>query len=72
MPNSKSWLHCNDTAFVRTDENKVNNISSYIYFVNHIKSFCSSYLLVKWLRFLSLLLGVMTLHLTSVLVHFVL
>ena len=32
MPNSKSWLHCNDTAALKTDENKVNNTSSYIYF----------------------------------------
>ena len=32
MPNSKSWLHCNDAAVLRVDENKVNNTSSYIYF----------------------------------------
>ena len=32
IPNSKSWLHCNDAAVLRTNENKVNNTSSYIYF----------------------------------------
>ena len=32
MPNSKSWLHCNDAAVLRVGENKVNNTSSYIYF----------------------------------------
>ena len=32
IPNSKSWLHCNDAAVLRANENKVNNTSSYIYF----------------------------------------
>ena len=32
IPNSKSWLHCNDAAVLRANENKVNNASSYIYF----------------------------------------
>ena len=32
IPNSKSWLHCNDAAALWTNENKVNNTSSYIYF----------------------------------------
>ena len=32
IPNSKSWLHCNDVAALRANENKVNNTSSYIYF----------------------------------------
>ena len=32
MFNSKSWLHCDDTAVLRADENKVNNVSTYIYF----------------------------------------
>ena len=32
IPNSKSWLHCNDAAVLRANENKVNKSSSYIYF----------------------------------------
>ena len=32
ISNSKSWLHCNDAAVLRANENKVNNTSSYIYF----------------------------------------
>ena len=35
IPNSKvpnSWLHCNDAAVLRDNENKVNNTLSYIYF----------------------------------------
>ena len=32
IPNSKSWLHCNDASVLRANENKVNNTSSYIYF----------------------------------------
>ena len=32
MPNSKSWLHCNDAVVLRANENKANNTSSYIYF----------------------------------------
>ena len=31
IPNSKSWLHCNNAAVLRANENKVNNTSSYIY-----------------------------------------
>ena len=32
IPNSKSWLHCNNAAVLSANENKVNNTSSYIYF----------------------------------------
>ena len=32
MANSKTWLHCNDAAVLKTVESKVNNSSSYIYF----------------------------------------
>ena len=32
VPNSKSWLHCNNAAALRADENNVNNTSSYTYF----------------------------------------
>ena len=39
MPDSKSWLHCNNAVFLRADENKVNNTSSYVYFTNHINFF---------------------------------
>ena len=31
-PNSKSWLHCNDAALMRDNENRIDNASSYIYF----------------------------------------
>ena len=32
LPNSDSWLHCNDAAVVKVADSKVNNTSSYIYF----------------------------------------
>ena len=32
IPNSKSWLYCNDPAVMRANENKVDNTLSYIYF----------------------------------------
>ena len=69
--NSKSWLHCNDTAVLRADENKIKNTSSYIYFYES-HSFFSLYLFVSGSGFLSLSLGVTTLHATPVLVYFVL
>lgn len=65
MPISKSWLHCYDAAVPRADENKVNNILSYISFYNHIKFF-SSYLFVRGLGFLSSSLGIATLHIPPV------
>ena len=36
LPNSKSWLHCNDAAVLKAVEKKVNNTSSYIYFFESI------------------------------------
>ena len=42
IPNSKSWLYCNDAAVLRANENKVNNTSSYIYFYESHYFFSSS------------------------------
>ena len=91
IPNSKSWLQCNDSAVLRANENKVNNTSSYIS-LNHINFFffiklckgawisflvfrcddptpnpssCLFYF-VRGLGYLSLSLGVTTLHITPV------
>ena len=51
MPDSKSWLHCNNAAVQRADENKVNNTSSYIYFYESLEVI---YVFVKgvWISFL--------------------
>ena len=32
IPNTKSWLHCNDAAVLEAKEREVDNNSSYIYF----------------------------------------
>ena len=92
-PNSKSWLHCNDAAVLRANENKVNNTLHLIFIsTNHINSFfliklckgawisfvvfrcddptyspssCVFYFL-RELGYLSLSLGVTTLHITPV------
>ena len=50
--NSKSWLHCNDTAVLRADENKIKNTSSYIYFYESHSFFLISLCKWVWISFL--------------------
>ena len=73
IPNSKSWLHCNDAAVLRANENKVNNTSLYInFYESHENFFFPHKTLLRGLGFLSLSLGVTTLHITPVRVYFIL
>ena len=66
LPNSSSWKSFNDTAVLRSSVEKINNTSSYIYIYKVFKITTILSCLVRWLGYLSLSLGVKTLHITPV------